>query len=258
MTLSDEVLLKQALEVPKDATPEVPVDLVEDMPRAPDKGTPSDGQASSSVTLANIFRHPDAHPIVLDMLLIKRYGPDWLSWEGETLQTLVPVDFHTQALSDLNLSKLQACRTLHAVDTYWQRWEVFGWCTMAFNEEFPDFELMQVPTVAQCLVSLDTASRIRGDMEFSLEVRHYLAAVYRHDGIFRVLPPSEFVTLDVIGIPVDFEALERHWPEVRSTGQVPDIDEVTAEQLHRLLVVNTYLEQSRARLQQQLPLVTHA
>src|SRR5580658_669600 len=97
------------------------------------------------VTAGNIWRHPDAHPIVLDLLLIRRYGPEWLLLEPETLQSIIPEDFGTQTLSDLNLSKLQACKTAHVVESFWQRWEVFTWCAMSFNGEFPDFEIMQVP-----------------------------------------------------------------------------------------------------------------
>jgi hypothetical protein len=208
--------------------------------------------APVGVTAANIFRHPDAHPIALDMLLLKQYGPEWMLWEGETLQETVPRDFHAQALSDLNLAKLQACKTLHLVDTYWERWEVFGWCTAAFNSEFPDFDVMQVPSVAQVLESLDIANRIRDDVGFSDEVKGYVGAVFRHDDIFVILPPADFAHVEAPDMDLDVALVKARWPEVRASGQVPTAETAVDEQLRRLLVAHGYLEESREHLRQQL------
>lgn len=216
----------------------------------------TEAPAPGTVTLQNLWRHPDAHPVVLDLLLLSKYGPDWLEWEPETLQALIPEDFKTPSISDLNLSKLHACKTLHMVDSFWQRWEIFLACTMPFNSEFPDFDTLQVPTVAQCLVACDVAARIRTDAEWSTEVRAFVATVYKHDGIFMPLPPANFVELEVPEeIPV--QEVATRWKEVRASGHAPSGQTPVDEQLRRLLVANGYLEESRTRLQQQLRF-THA
>lgn len=204
-----------------------------------------------TVTPKNLWRHPDAHPIALDLLLIRKYGVEWLEWEPETLQLVIPEDFSTPSLSDLNLSKLQACKTLHLVDSFWQSWEVFLACTMPFNGEFPDFRIMQVPTVAQCLVACDVAHRIRDDVEWSNEMKEYVGTVYRHDGIFLALPPADFVHL-VAPEEIDQKTLAVRWNEVRSAGKAPTGDTHMDEQLRRLLTANDFLEESRVRLQKQL------
>jgi hypothetical protein len=213
--------------------------------------------APGGVTSSNLLRHPDAHPIALDLLLLRQYGPQWMLWEGETLQHIAPADFHGQVLSDLNLAKLQACRTLHLVDTYWQRWEVFGWCTIAMNGEFPDFDLLQVPTVAQVLVSVDAATRIREDVPFSDEIKGYIGSVYRHDDIFLALPPADFVTFDPQELPFDVGQLKSRWPDVRASRQAPTGETLVDEELRRLLVALDYLEASRTRLGDQLRLLEH-
>jgi len=202
------------------------------------------------VTQQNLWRHPDAHPIALDMAMLRRYGAEWLGWEAETLRALIPEDFKTQSVSELNISKLQACKTLHLVDDFWARWEVFSACLLPFNNEFPDFRSMYVPTVAQCLVAVDIAGRIREE-EWSDEMKAYFRTVYEHDGIFLPLPPIDFVTLEVPE-EVDHIALEKRWPDVRATQHAPKGETVLDEQLRRLLAANEYLEESRARLQQQL------
>lgn len=212
----------------------------------------------TGVTPTNILRHPDAHPIALDMLLLRQWGPEWMVWEAETLQHLVPMEFKGQTLSDLNLAKIQACRTLHLVDTFWERWEVFNWCTAAVNSEFPDFELMQVPSAAQVLVSVDTASRIRDDVAWSEEVRKFVGAVFRHDELFVPLPPADFAEIAVEhALPFELTQVKAKWPEVRSSGQPPDGESALDEELRRLLAANDYLERSRDRLRQQLRILGH-
>lgn len=215
-------------------------------------------EAESGATRQNIWRHPDAHPVALDYMLLQKYGVDWMNWEPETLELRIPQDFDTQTLSDLNLSKIQACKTLHFVDTFWQRWEVFAWCTMPFNNVFPDFNVMQVPTVAQCAVAVDMARRLRTDVDYELEVKAYLEVVHRHDGILTPIDPLDFVTVDTTEVALDVADVRHRWPSVRSSGSAPKGATMEDEQLRRMLDVHHFLEESRTRLRQQLRLVLHA
>lgn len=196
------------------------------------KGTLEVAAPPSTVSAKNIFRHPDAHPYVLDLLLLQRFGPEWLSWEGESLLLLVPESFG-QVLSDLNLAKVQAMKTLHLVDTYWKQWEIFLWCTMSLNGGFPNFAVLQVPTVAQCLVSIDIANCVREDVVFGEEVKGFLGGVYWHDGIHLLIPPTPTLSL-------------------LSTGSIPE-----SVQKERAAVAEGYLEESRTRLRAQLEMVPH-
>lgn len=205
----------------------------------------------------NLFQHPDAHPIALDLALLTKYGPQWLTWETEVLEHLIPQDFRTSSVSDLNMDKIQAVKAMHFVDTYWTNWEVFVWCTMPLNEIYPDFGSMQVPTVAQCMVSVDTANRIRTDVQWSQEIKSYLAMLYKFDGIFCPLEPVSFVELQVPGV-VDCEEIRRRWPEVRASGHSPTAETIVDEQLRRMLVAHNYLELNRSRLQRQLATVYDA
>lgn len=211
----------------------------------------------STVTKGNLFRHPDVHPIVLDLCLIRKYGYEWYGWEPETLQLRIPQDFHVTEVSDLAFSKIQACKTLHLVDTFWQQWEIFGWVTMALNGIFPDFEVMQVPTVTQCLISVDIANQLRDDVSWSTEVTAYLEMVHQHDGVLVPQPPLEFLHVETEDTVVEPKDIRMLWPAVRTSNQMPTGDTVTAEQLRRMLLSYRGLEASRVSLRSQLPLVQH-
>lgn len=208
---------------------------------------------TTKVTQKTLFAHPDSHPVVLDIALIARYGVDWLGWEPETIELRAGQDF--VAISDLNLSKVMACKTLHLVDSYWLDWEVFNWCTMPFNSVFPDFDVLQVPTVAQCLVSVDIANRIRSNVLWSDEVKRFIETVYKHAGLFVPLSPTEFVTMDTTGLPLDVPEIKRRWTDVRASGKAPTQENAEDEQLRGMLLSYEHLEESRQRLRAQLPLV---
>jgi hypothetical protein len=206
----------------------------------------------------NLFQHPDSHPAVLDILLLQKYGPEWMLWEPETLALRIPQDFHTQEVSDLNMSKIQAMKTLHVVDTPWSEWEVFIWCAMPCNGLFPDFEMMQVPTVAQCLVAIDTFNMVRQDVAWSDEVKVYLATVWRHEGMFCPTDPASFVEVDKDGTTIECSKIMEMWPTVRKEDAAPKEDSENAEQLRRMLDAHHYLKESRDVFERQLKLVLGA
>jgi hypothetical protein len=206
-------------------------------------------------TPINLFQHPDAHPIALDLALLRRYGPQWLIWEPETLEIRVPVDFKTQSLGALNLDKLMAVKTLHIVDGFWRNWEIFSACVQPLNGMFADFSVVQAPAYAEILVAFDTASKIRNDIQLSNEVQDYIRNVMLHDGVLRAVDPLEGIQPDVAGYPVDIHVIDGAWSAVRQTDRAPAGDSVEDEQLRRMLDAHRYLEQNRRRLRDQLPLV---
>jgi hypothetical protein len=202
-------------------------------------------EASPPLPHINLFQHPDSHPAVLDLLLLRKYGPEWMLWEPETLQFRIPQDFHTTEVSDLNLSKIQAMKTLHLSDTPWQRWEVFVWCTMPLNGIFPDFEVMQVPSVPQSLVAIDIFNKVRRDVAWSDELKVYLGVVWHHDGVFCPIDPADFVKVDTTDTGIDCSKILAEWPSVRKADVAPTAETVEAEQLRRMLVAHQYLKESR-------------
>lgn len=218
---------------------------------------PEPSTKTSSAFLSTLFRNVDAHPIVLDLALLQRYGMDWLRWEYETMLTRVTQDFDTPTVSDVNMEKLQACKALHLVDDFWSKWEVFNACVAALNGSFADFQRLQVHTVPECMLAVDIARRVRTDVEWSSEVKAFLSTVHKHDGMLVPTPPLEFVHVDTAGLPGDYADVAKRWPQVRSTGKAPSSDSIEDEQLRRMLGAWRYLDSSRSRLQAQLPNLQH-
>lgn len=207
--------------------------------------------------LGNLFRNPDAHPLALDLALLKKYNTDWLRWEYESLLSHVSQDFHTPTIADVNVEKLQACKAMHLVDDFWLKWEVFNACVGALNGSFADFQMMQAHTVPECMLAVDIANRIRNDVKFSLEVSTFLSVVHKYDGILCPQPPLDFVVVDTSELVGDYAVVRSRWPAVRAANKPPGGDTIEDEQLRRMLGARRYLDAARARLQDQLPILQH-
>ena len=232
--ISEETFLEVLKDVDAQRLPleDAVTEHLETVPPFPDEAPTLKRLPAGAVSKQNFWGHPDAHPVVMHTLLSTAYGEDWLAWEAETFEPRIAEDFTGVRLIPLNLSKIQAVRTLLTVDAFWERWEVFLACCMSFNDEFPDFVVMQVPTVAQVLVACAVAGHVRlaAPPAWSEELMAYVKAIYAHDGIWQPIAPANFVSLEP--------------PEGADTG-------VQAERARAAMY---YLNENRAQLTHQLGL----
>lgn len=224
----------------------------EENPALPDPPSP---KAVAGAAVSTLFRNPDAHPVALDLSLIKKYGAEWLGWEYETLLTRVTQDFQTPTIADVNVEKLQACKSIHLVDDFWHKWEVFNACVAALNGSFADFQRLQAHSVPECMLAVDIANRLRDDVRWSSEITTFLAVVHQHDGVLCPQPPLDFVHVPTADIPGDYAAVRARWPSVRAAGKAPTGDSIEDEQLRRMLGAHRYLEAARKRLENQLSIL---
>lgn len=136
------------------------------------------------------FQRRDVHPLVLDVLLLSKYGPEWLSWEPETLWSEIESDFRVTP-SVYARNKINALKTLHLVDTPWTEWEVFNQVVQALTDVIPDFRVLQKPSPAQIMSAVEMIRKVRL-LPYSEEVARYIAACFLSEGIFLLPPPVEF------------------------------------------------------------------
>lgn len=262
MPTSDEQVLEQVRRAQQDKVEldEEPTEVLEQgEAEEPASPPPSLVEVSPArVTRANLLRHPEAHPVILDLVLLEKYGPEWLGWEPETLFLRVPQDFKS-SLSDINATKLQAIKTLHLVDTYWQHWEVFLWMSMALNGIFPDFQVMQVPSVGVLLVSVDIADRVRQDVDWTEEVKTYIETILEHESFFTPIEPlSKFIKMRRDPELADWASIDARWPSIKASKILPPDDTAENVQLRRMFDAHSLLEESRDQFHAQLPLVPGA
>lgn len=142
------------------------------------------------VTKSNLFSHPEAHPYVLDLALIKTFGLEWFTWEQETLFEEIKQTFNT-SIADINRVKIMATMTLHVVDSAWEQWEVFENTIHALNGDIAHPGYVQPCDVPFLMAGVDIINDIRKE-DFSDEVGRYVAACFLHDEISYAPPPLDF------------------------------------------------------------------
>lgn len=154
-----------------------------------------DPDFSTPVTIRNLFTHHDTHPIVIDVALLKTFGLEWWTWEQETIESEIQRVFKSQ-ISEHAKSKIQTVKTLHVSDGPWQSWHVFEKIIQGLNNNLPDWQLMQAPSLDQLYAGIDMMDSIRSE-EFADEVKLYIAAAVLNEDVFYVPQPLEFVQPEV-------------------------------------------------------------
>ena len=149
------------------------------------------------VTTKNLFVHHDSHPVVFDVALLRKYGTDWFEWESETLWKEIKEDFHVPSISDHAKAKIQAVKTLHIGQMYWTSWEVFCWVTQALNNNIPDWQVLQKPSIAQLFNSVDSAEMVRSGEVFTLEIQSFVAASVLDENVLYAPHPIAFCQSEI-------------------------------------------------------------
>jgi hypothetical protein len=146
------------------------------------------------LTRPTAFTSPDTHPLLLDKILADRYGINWLIWEPETLWDTMTVDFHLKMeISKHARSGIQAVKTIHCNDSFFQDWQTTLWCSQALDGEPPDFDVLQDTSPGQIWHAFECARLLRGSMPYDEEVQSWMAAYWLDDGIVYAPPPLDFM-----------------------------------------------------------------
>lgn len=160
-------------------------------PQQPEVAAPPTSQQSPRpLTSRSVFSHPEAHPLALDLVLLKNFELEWLTWLPETLFVEIEQTFGS-SIAEVNKLKILAAQTLHVVDTFWEEWEIFEKTVWALNGQVPRLDTIQPPDLPMLMAGVDMANSIRQET-YGEEVARYCAAVFLHENVFYAPEPLEF------------------------------------------------------------------
>lgn len=150
-----------------------------------------------------------------------RYGDQWWNWEIETLERRIFED-SGQVLSESNVDKIQALKTLCNNQMPFQDWFYFNQVAVAFAGAVADFQSMKYPSPGMVIAAIKIMKRVRPDEVFSDEVKKYCAIALQGEGIY-VPPPTVF---DILKESFDVsEQLKSKWPQI--LGRVGEMIETS-------------------------------
>jgi len=199
------------------------------------------------------FTQPITHPLLLDLILIKAFGAEYLTWEPETLWKEIELTFGVTT-SEVNKNKIQAVKTCHVVDRPYEAWEVFEKVATSLGGAIPKFDVIQKPSPHLCASAVENMQHVR-DKKFSDEVYKYIAAVLLDDGISYAHGPLEPCNKHML-LYVD-PVLQKRVKQAIEKGRIPTFDGNNDEdvQVAKVLSIKDYVEFESRRLLRQMNVV---
>lgn len=153
-------------------------------------GLREDGEELPQVTPTNIWRHPQAHPLALALLLLDRYGEAYVEWLPETLKSTLERD--GLQLSNSSWVKILATRVLLYSPSPWRQWEVFHWTALGLAGQQPNFTFLEEPELGHLVVAADLMRVVDPKRAMGEEVDKFVAATLRSEGIPFAPSPLDF------------------------------------------------------------------
>ena len=202
-------------------------------------------------TLAELVAHPEAHPLILNVLMLKEYGQDYLAWAMPAVERGLE-KFGVPC--DLSVAKVMAAQLCHTTEGPWTLWEQFVPVVSAFTDVLPDFDTLQAVDPIQITVAVGIMNTLDSRDIWSDEVKRFISASYHYYDVMLPIPPVQFVTVQAPWLPHDREALMRAWPETARTGK-PTMGGIEGIQLQKMLALAQGQQVFLNRLRHQLALV---
>lgn len=160
-------------------------------PPAPEETTaPIAPPTPKTITSKSVFSHPDAHPLALDLVLLKHFDLEWLTWLPDTLFFEIEQTF-TTSVAEVNKLKILAVQTLHVTDAAWEEWEIFEKTVWALNGMVPRTDTIQPPDLPLLFAGVEIQNSIRTETHGE-EVARYCAAVFLHENVHYAPEPLSF------------------------------------------------------------------
>lgn len=241
-----------------------------------------------AVTVQNIWRHPNAHPLVLTLMLLDKYGEDYVNWDPEALRLTLLKD--NCKCSESVWTKILAARVLLTSPAPWRQWEQFHWISQGLAGKPPNFVYLEKPQIGFLMSAADSMRILDVTRSFGEDVTKYVATVFKDAGIAYCPTPLSFAQDELDDkhiecldcgtverddndvkcvacgskrlkkIPGAFEALrDKTKAEYQARRRKPLAvavdglgDDATGESTYRLLVHAQYRNEVRSQMLQQL------
>lgn len=142
-----------------------------------------------------IWRHPQASPAVLTLMLLDRYGEEYAEWEPEALLgTLKKDGIET---SQPVRTKILASRVCLISPSPWRQWEAFHWVCRGLAGEPPNFVYLEEPEMGHLVVGIEFMQMVDPEREPGWDVDKFIAATFRHEGVPYLPPPLDFAQAEL-------------------------------------------------------------
>lgn len=187
-----------------------------------------------------VWTDPDTDALTLDLIMAGNFGKDWVTWEPETLWEMLS-RIGGSNLPQILRDKLQALKTMHSGDYFWEDEGIFEKICLALNGIEPDFEDRQYLNVSQIAKAVTISSKIKSAM-FSDEVAAHVAAKAHQEGFIALPTVLAFAQPALSSLQKGLEGITAQVQRAYAAKTVPTAaDDFLNVQLRKLYAVENYV-----------------
>lgn len=163
----------------------------------------SEPALAKTASAGTIWKDPEAHPVVLALRLLDRYGQEYLEWDPEVLR--LTLDREGIKLSNAIWTKILAARVVISSPSPWRQWEVFHWVSRGLGGLSPNFYFLEEPELGHLMLGIDVMRLFDPQRVISTEVDKFVAAVLKNEGCCFAPPPLDFAQRELESPKLDCE-----------------------------------------------------
>lgn len=161
---------------------------------------------------AAILDRPDAAPMAIAKWMAATYGPEWNTWENETIRAKLFHDFGV-AMSQTTSDRVFAIKAAMNSTQPLEDWYAFNQVAMALCGSGADFLVLAAPTPAMAIFAFEFCKTYHPDFEPEDEVLKYIACIMYINGIFTP-PPSLYDDVNIIMKWMTTKETQALWHEI--------------------------------------------
>ena len=119
--------------------------------------------------------------VVLNSIMLKQYGPEWIDWDPTTIYMELKEDFRVDPSSEV-MDRLSAVQVTLGTGAFFDRLDAFLNVSNTLNSGEPSFAMFDPVTTEEIAWALTEVSLMRDLLKFDYGIRQYIKMALASDG----------------------------------------------------------------------------
>lgn len=131
--------------------------------------------------IKSALQNPETSATLLNAILTRQYGEQWLEWDLLTIYLEIKSDFRIDPPSEV-IDKIAAIQVIMTSDAFFQRLDAFLPVCTTLNTGDPSFIAFDPASVEEIVWGVSEVALLRDILPFSYAIKGYIKQVLRDDG----------------------------------------------------------------------------
>jgi hypothetical protein len=143
--------------------------------------------------IKSALQNPETSATLLNAILTRQYGEEWLAWEPLTVYLEIKSDYRVDPPSEL-LDRIAAIQIIMTSDAFFKRLDAFIAICTTLSTGDPSFAAFDPASVEECAWGIAEVGLLREPLPFSYAIQQYLKQLLGDDGYTSMNYPETIKT----------------------------------------------------------------